>query len=347
MSVTKPLITVLMPCYNAMPFLVEALESIINQTYSNLEILCINDGSSDETGAVLDKYALLDKRIKVIHNDTNIKLIKSLNKGIELAKGEFIARMDADDISELNRIEVELNYMLLNPSIDIISCGLWVISESGKVITEIIPRQHTNMACFFASFFYVPIGHPELLVKAKVFKDNHFLEEKMALHTEDYELWSRLLRKGYNLQNMDILLHKFRINSQSVSRKYTEIQDSNFVECVRKHYFEYTGKLYSTEVVRVIVNRINKDLSFLDFKFGLQEMNNFKDFFVNRENISINKQSKLEIQIVYYTQLFDICFQVIKRASLRNKLFGFWTLLINIKMFFYKGVLTYLKKKIF
>lgn len=347
MRETQPLVTVLMPCYNAMPFLVEALESIINQTYSNLEILCINDGSSDETGIVLEKYALQDKRIRVIHNETNIKLIKTLNKGIELAQGEFIARMDADDIAALNRIEIELNYMLSNPSIDIISCGLWVISESGKVISEIVPRQHTTTACFFASFFYVPIGHPELLVKTKVFKDNHFLEEKMALHTEDYELWSRLLRKGYNLQNMDAVLHSFRINSQSVSRKYTEVQDNNFVECVRQHYFEYSGKLFSSEVMRVIVNRINHNLLFSDLKFGLEEICRFKDYFVGRENSRIDKQSEVEIQIVYYTQIFDICYQVMKKSTFKNKLFALWILLINIKMVFNNGVLTYLRNKIF
>lgn len=346
MSVTKPLITVLMPCYNAMPFLVEALESIIHQTYTNLEILCINDGSSDETGQVLDRYAVRDSRIKVVHNETNIKLIKSLNKGITFAKGEYIARMDADDIAAPERIKTQLEFMLVNPEVDIISCGLWVISEAGKVISEVIPRQHSAVSCFFASFFFVPIGHPELLAKAKVFKDNLFMDEEHAIHTEDYELWSRLLRKGYNLQNMDTLLHYFRINSQSVSRKYTKIQDENFVKCARKHYSEYTGLDYPKNIVKVLVNRIDHELSYADFKGGLNAMKKFKQEFSEKERIRIDQQSKREIQVVYYTQLFDICFQVFKRASFACKFYALLALVFNSGMLFHKGVRTYLKSKL-
>mgnify|MGYP000858024831 CR=1 FL=1 len=116
-----PLVTVLMPCYNAMPYLSEALESIINQTYTKLEILCINDGSTDATGVVLEQYAAQDKRIKVVHNEENIKLIATLNKGVELANGKYIARMDGDDISFLHRIEYCVNKMENDDSIDLIS----------------------------------------------------------------------------------------------------------------------------------------------------------------------------------------------------------------------------------
>lgn len=341
----KPLITVLMPCYNAMPYLQEALESIINQTYTNLEILCINDGSTDETGDVLEKYALQDNRIIVVHNKENIKLIRTLNKGIELANGEYIARMDADDIATLNRIEVELNYMLLNPTVDIVSCGSWIISGSGKIISKKIPRKSSAVACFFASFFYVPIGHPELLIKTSVLKNNHYLNEPHVLHTEDYELWSRLLLKGYNLQNISDLLHYFRINSQSVSRKFTEIQDNNFIECVRQHYIKYTNINHSVEIVRVLANRIDKNTTFFNFKKGLKEMQHFKIFFIKKENV-IDKMILKEIQVVFYTHLFDICFQVIKKCSFLNKLYSVWILLINIHGIFYKGVITYLKNKI-
>jgi glycosyltransferase involved in cell wall biosynthesis len=346
MSKSQPLITVLMPCYNAMPFLVEALESIINQTYSNLEILCINDGSSDETGAILEKYALQDKRIRVIHNETNIKLIKTLNKGIELAQGEFIARMDADDISELNRIEIELNFFTLNPHIDIVGTGYTMFTEAGKYISKTYPRQLGSRACFFASFFYVPIGHAEILAKSYVLKDNPFLNQDYAIHTEDYELWTRMLRGGYCLNNINEILYNIRINSQSVSRKYTLIQDENFVECAKRHYFEYTQQYLPVEVVKVFVNRIDKMVTIDDFKKGLNEMDYFLPYFLSKENINDSK-TKNEILVVFYTHLFDICFQVIKRAAPKIKLYAVFTLFSNIQMIFYKDVLIYLKNKIF
>ena len=341
----KPLITVLMPCFNAEEFLKEALESILNQSYKNLEILCVNDGSTDKTGEILEDYAQKDSRIKVIHNKTNLKLIHSLNNGIELAQGVYIARMVSDDIALSNRIEKQLEYLIANPDIDIVSTGYYIINEKGDVIGKNIPRQHSTLANFFASFFFVPIGHPELLIKTNVLKRNHFLQEDYAIHTEDYELWSRLLRDGKKFGNIDDCLHCFRINSQSVSRKYTSIQDENFIQCARLHYLEYSQKDIPIEVLSILVNRINKTLILPDLKMALKGMREFKTLFIKKENIVDNIIIK-EINIVYNTHLFDICFQSIKKATLGIKVFSIWVLFLNMNMFFDKEVLRYLRQKI-
>src|SRR4051812_19701656 len=100
-----PLVSVIMPCYNTEKYFVEAIESIINQTYKNLEIVLINDGSTDSTTELLNQYSEKDKRIKIILNPVNLGLIASLNKGVAAATGDYIARMDADDISVLDRVE--------------------------------------------------------------------------------------------------------------------------------------------------------------------------------------------------------------------------------------------------
>lgn len=343
MTETQPLITVLLPCYNAMPFLPEALDSIINQTYSNLEILCINDGSTDDTASVLEAYAANDPRIRVIHNETNLRLIRTLNKGIDLASGEYIARMDADDISMPTRIEMELNFMLENPEIDIVGCGVINIDESGVRLSKKIVRQRHCKANLFASFFYVPIGHPELLIKTSVLKMNQFLYEDHVLHSEDYELWARLLRLGYNLHNMSDYLLYFRINSQSVSRKYTSIQDKNFVECARKHIEAYSGRLIDTEVMQVVVNRIPKNLAPDIIRRGIKKFKWIRKDFLSKE--TLNKTERKEIYTVYKSHLFDICVQVMKRTSLRNKLFAFWLLFLNIDMLFNQNVRNYIRSK--
>lgn len=340
-----PLVTVLLPCYNAMPYLYEALDSIINQTYTHLEILCINDGSTDDTGKILEEYAQKDSRIKVIHNKTNLRLIRTLNKGIELAQGEYIARMDADDISVLNRIEIQYNYMKAHPEIDILSTGSYNMTEEGKVFSKKTPRAHSSVACFYASFFYVPIGHPELLIRTEVLKKNHFLFEDHVLHTEDYELWARLLRQGYNLSNMDEPLLYFRFNSQSVSRKFTQIQDENFVVCAQLHYDAYTNIKHPVPVIKVMANRIDTNTQLEDFKKGIQEMKQFKKYFINREKIA-DKTILNEIQVVYLTHMFDVCYQAIKVTNRRIKIIAFWFLLSHVTMFFNKKVRLYLKNKI-
>ena len=340
-----PLVTVLMPCFNAMPFLPEALESIIHQTYSNLEILCINDGSTDNTGDVLEDYAKKDARIKVVHNETNLKLIRSLNKGIELAQGEYIARMDADDITDLRRIEIQINYFLENPDTDILSTGSYNFSEEGFVFSRKTPRAHYPETVFFASFFYVPIGHPELLIRTNVLRDNPFLYEDYALHTEDYELWSRLARLGYKLKNIDSPLHFFRNNSQSVSRKYTTIQDENFIICANRHHFEYTNFEYPIEITLILANRINKSVTLKQFKTALNEYKKFKSYFIERE--SINDETVLkEIDIIYFTHLFDISFQIVKTCRPKLKCYGIWMIIKHSKMFFYRRAINYFFNKI-
>jgi glycosyltransferase involved in cell wall biosynthesis len=328
-----------------MPFLEEAINSIINQTYSNLEILCINDGSTDGTGSFLESCASKDSRIKVIHNEHNFKLIKTLNKGVKLAQGQYIARMDADDIADPRRIQIQYDYLKLNPHIDLLSCGLWVISEEGNVISKIIPRQHNSIACLFASFFYVPVGHPELLIKSSVLKDNLFLEEDYAIHTEDYELWTRLLRKGYQLQNINDLLHYFRINSKSISRTYTQIQDNNFVACAHKHYELYTRKKYTVNIVRVLVNRINSDTKYEDVIQAFKTIKEFKNYFIIKEKKAIDRMSLNEIKVIYYTHFFDICYQIVKNMNYKAKFFAVYKLLSNFNMFFLKGVQQYLLSK--
>ena len=107
----KPLVSVIIPCYNAEKYVEEAIRSIMTQTYSNLEIIVTDDCSSDNTLMILETLAAEDSRIKVIKNEKNLKIVKSLNNMIEVAQGKYIARMDADDISLPERIEKQVSFL--------------------------------------------------------------------------------------------------------------------------------------------------------------------------------------------------------------------------------------------
>lgn len=314
-----PLVTVLMPCYNAMPYLPEALESIINQTYTNLEILCINDGSTDNTGEVLEKYAQNDKRIRVVHNEKNIKLIATLNKGVELANGKYIARMDADDISFPERIVSMISVFLDNPDVDVLCSRSVNVAENGDFINKNVIRVKTAKGLFFCSFFCSAYGHAETVLKTEVLKNNKYLENERVLHTEDYELYTRLTHKGYRLVFIDDILYSIRINSQSVSRKYTELQDANFVFQANKFYNSYTNKQLSINCSKVITNRVDKTISISEFSHALKELKWFKSFFLNKEKA--DSVDLREIKTVYKTHLFDICFQTFKRSSMLLKIY--------------------------
>ena len=292
-----------MPCYNALPFLQEALESIVNQTYENLEILCINDGSSDNTGSVLDEYAKRDARIRVIHNEENIKLIGTLNKGVQLAKGEYIARMDSDDISAKNRIEKLLDFIKKSNS-DVVACNFAIIDEKSKKIRTNLLRAHTNKEIFSSSFLFTPILHPSLLAKKDVFLKFPYSYESSSLHVEDYELWCRMLRNGVKFKNSCEVLYSFRVNQESVSHKYEPIQKENFAICALNHYNKSFQKDLSIEEYSIVVNRFNK-ISRAELK---------KAFFIIEEIENINTK-------IVKTQKLDILISAIKKAEGKDKFY--------------------------
>ncbi|MCX7696634.1 MAG: glycosyltransferase family 2 protein [Bacteroidales bacterium] len=339
-----PLVSVILPCYNAMPYLEEALLSIIHQTYKNLEIICIDDGSTDDTFKLLEYYAQTDKRIKLIRNEQNMGLIRTLNKAISFCNGEYIARMDADDISAPVRIEKELEFLLTHPEVDLVSCASFFISEKGLLVGMDIIRQKSYLANYFASFFYTPHGHPELLSKKSVFIDNPYRFDTTTIHVEDYELWARLLKMKYQLWNMDEHLHASRINQQSVSRKFTELQDSNFINLVRQHIESYLSVKIPKEIAYVISNRMNSAVGLNHLMKGLQIIRNFRRFFLEKEKIS-SKKIKKEINIVYFSHVYDICIQAMKRLSFASKCYAFFYMLFNIKGLFYGKIITYLLNK--
>src|SRR5690554_497555 len=257
MTLKNPLISVILPCYNALPYLPLALDSIIQQTYKNIEIICINDGSTDETPKVLEEFAKNDKRIRVIHNETNLKLIGTLNKAIALAKGEFIVRMDADDISHVERIE-KLYNTLLKEGVDVVSCNSESIDLFGTRISQAYLKAVTSLEINFSSYLFTPIGHPSLLGEKQVFSEFPYSHDKNTLHTEDYELWTRMIRNEVKFYNHDEVLYSYRINDEGVSRKYESIQIANFIKSAQIHQELLLNKKLDIETVSVAVNRINK-----------------------------------------------------------------------------------------
>ena len=116
----KNLVSVILPAYNAERFLKESIDSILAQTYRNFELIVLNDGRTDRTEEIVLSYS--DPRIRYVKNEQNLKLIKTLNKGIDLAKGEYIARMDADDVSVPTRFEEEVYKFEEDPTLGIVSC---------------------------------------------------------------------------------------------------------------------------------------------------------------------------------------------------------------------------------
>lgn len=208
-----PLISVVMPVYNAEKYLVEAIDSILEQTYKNFEFLIINDGSTDSSSIIIDTYAKQDSRIIHVRNQ-NQGISLSLNHGITLAKGKYIARMDADDISLADRFEEQIKFMEKNQNIGV--CGTWVdlIGEirAGEYKRHPVSDEELKVRLLFSVCFVHPsvIIRRELLIRTNNFYDPNYTS------AQDYELWSRL-KDCTQFANIPKTLMKYRVLSNSVS----------------------------------------------------------------------------------------------------------------------------------
>ena len=209
-----------MPVFNAEKFLREAIDSIIDQSFTNWELLIINDGSTDSSESIIQSYT--DKRIQYYKNDQNIGLISTLNKGIGLCTGNYIARMDADDISEKDRFKAQLAFLEKNE--DYAMCGSYakVIDENNNETGKILNLQ-TNDFLQINLLFSVPFIHPSMMFRSKVLKNNYFDPEYK--HAEDYELWCRIAN-NYKIANIPDYLLRYRWHMNNVSVTYSEIQEN-------------------------------------------------------------------------------------------------------------------------
>ena len=224
------LVTVLMPVYNGKKYLKEAIDSILNQTYSDFEFLIINDGSTDNSENIINSYN--DSRIRYVKNECNLKLIVTLNKGIQLAKGKYIVRMDADDISAPTRIEKQVAFMEQNEGVGI--CGSW-FTAFGDVAESICKYKEHHNEILFKMFYQCHFCHPSLIIRKKVFEDLVIPFDKQFIHAEDYELYFRLSTK-WKFHNLQDSLIKYRIHGSSVSRQNQKVQLEHSLQ-IRKMFF--------------------------------------------------------------------------------------------------------------
>lgn len=224
MTSVVPKVTVLMPVYNGEQFLREAIDSILNQTFTDFEFMIINDASTDDSVEIVESYK--DRRINLIHNETNIGLIATLNKGLALACGEYIARMDADDKSLPERLAKQVKFLDAEPDIAVVGTGIQMIDGSGHKIGPHILFPESHNLIRWRLCFSSPIVHPTVMLrKAEVLKVGGYRPE--AQQAEDYDLWERLshICKLLNMREVLLLLRKHQMNVSVVN--FIEQQDNS------------------------------------------------------------------------------------------------------------------------
>jgi glycosyltransferase involved in cell wall biosynthesis len=249
-----PVVTVLMPVHNAAAYLADALNSILRQTFREFELLVIADGSTDATPSILKSCT--DPRLNVIENDSNLGLVDSLNRGLDLARGEYVARMDADDIALPKRLARQVQFLRATPRVGL--CGTWFRNIDGARSADVCPP--TRADDMAARLFYEsPLGHPTVMFRRALFAEHGLRYSYDFPHAEDYELWTRVARFT-ELANLPEVLLQYRRHDEQISTMKKAKQE----ETVRKillHQLEVihpnaTGPERATHVA-IVTNQIS------------------------------------------------------------------------------------------
>ena len=213
----NPKISVIMSVYNGEKYLREAMESILNQTSTDFEFIIVNDGSTDNSLEIIRSYG--DERIKIINNEENIGLTKSLNKALKVARGEYIARQDADDVSLQNRFEEQVSYLENHPETALLGTNNYFIDENGKIVGKRIVLAKPSMKDLFKENYF---NHGSVMVKKEVINQLGGYNE-LIRDSQDYELWLRIA-KYYDVRNLTQILYKFRSHDANI--RFTNREES-------------------------------------------------------------------------------------------------------------------------
>lgn len=235
--INVPKVSVIMPVYNTANYLNEAIDSILNQSFTDFEFIIVDDCSNDGSLEIIKSYK--DKRIVLIENEVNKGYVFGLNYAISISKGEFIARMDSDDISDNKRLEIQYSFMLNNKGVLVCGTNIGIIGSS-KVVKY--PENHDEIKRGLLTSNV--LAHPSVIMRKSSFNLSNSNEGPYIntfVPSEDYELWTTLIFKG-KFHNLQQELLRYRVHEKQISNVQSRIQYQNFLMIKRKYIIEYFSK---------------------------------------------------------------------------------------------------------
>lgn len=242
-----PTISVIMPFLNAEAWIEQALESLLRQDFRDYEIIAVDDGSTDSGTGIVERAAKHDPRIIMLRNASNQGIVHCLNKGLDAARGSFIARMDADDICHPRRLSRQLGFLRAS-GLDL--CGSWYI-EFGQGLARTVRRPHSEQSVRAALLFQNPFCHPTVMARREVFEKFHYRHEYR--HAEDYDLWARACGEFRAANVPEALLRYRQHHAQITQSRRDEVE--TVAGRIRLEALHAQG-IHPTEMEREIHNLI-------------------------------------------------------------------------------------------
>ncbi len=308
-----------MSVYNGEKYVAEAINSIINQTFKDFEFIIIDDGSTDNSLIIVKTLSLLDERIRIIENYGNIGLAKSLNRGISLSRGKYIARMDADDISLPDRFEKQIAFLDNNPEIFALGGSVVYIDDEGrlgKLSAYPLRPQQVKWLLFFGHH----LAHPTSMFRRELFLRTEIKYNENLKTTQDFDIWVQIAERFAIANLPDVLLY-YRDHKDNVSHKSEEIQRKTNLQ-IRQRLISDTlkknipmdvvstcKKPFSSERISTVLRSILLVLS-LERKSRLSELDQIDQEFIKQDvNYRIGKmiqKSKIRFLLYPYQIIYHI-----------------------------------------
>jgi glycosyltransferase involved in cell wall biosynthesis len=283
----KPIVSIILPVYNGSAFLSEAVSSILEQNISEIELIAINDASTDESDKILRRFS--DKRIVHISNPTNIGLASTLNLGIEEAKGEFIARMDQDDIADPIRLSLQIKEFINNKNLGICGSNFYTFGAKNEYVSD-YPLNHEKI--FTNLLFYNCIAHPTTMFRKSTFVENSLNYNHKFDWAEDFELWTRAryLTKIINLKQP---LLKYRINSNSMTAS-NESRVHKSVNVINKRSLLEIGINASDEILNLHLKIGHHIIDLKDTEQVEKTTNHLWNIIINNQTYKVYNELELK-----------------------------------------------------
>jgi glycosyltransferase involved in cell wall biosynthesis/SAM-dependent methyltransferase len=257
-------VTVLLPVHNGEPYLAAAVESILAQSFADFELLVIDDGSTDRSCEIVRAYA--DPRIRLLRNPGNLRLIATLNRGLQEARGEYVARMDADDVSLPGRLAAQVAYLDAHPEVGVLGSALQIIDAQGAP-GEVVrfPTGHRLMQ--WTLCFAAPIAHPAAMMrKAVIARLGGYRAH--ALHCEDYDLWWRA-SAATQLANLDDVLLQLRKHEASITVRHAATHDETIVAVCRAALGEILRDDFTPDLIAAVMSGVRGNEAHVARAIGL------------------------------------------------------------------------------
>ena len=217
--IDTPLVSVVIRTFNQPKEMLElTLNSIVNQTYQNWELIITDDSSSEDTKGVIDSFCSTERRARVIRKPQRMRLVGAMNIGIKECKGDYIAILDADDIALPERFDKQLTYFGAHPECDILGGAMNIINDKSE-ITSVRYYPEKGLKLLLWMIFRDPVGHPAVMFRRKVFDKGFYYDESMNSGCEDTEFWFRLRNNGFRIMNIQEPIVNYRVAEDMASKR--------------------------------------------------------------------------------------------------------------------------------